>query len=302
LALALSQGTVAYKELELNKLPFQIYEDYLDKCKSPDTRQAKYSDLKLFNEHLGGKDPVLATKTDLETFITKMQVRGLKPSTLGRRIAVLKKFYSRAVELELMEKDPSTIFNQVSIKPSKRNPKALSQEQREHLLKSLKYTTAHDRMVSLMVFIGLYAGFRINEIRKVQIRDLDFKNGTIKTIGKGDKERVVPMAKPLIDALQTYLRGHVWEYLFCKEGNEQLRRETMVAWAKTVKTWCGWDGRTVFSCHVLRHSFVSWLIEKNVSIEVACELAGHSSIEMTRRYTKLKAGLATSELKRAFEN
>jgi site-specific recombinase XerD len=273
----------------------QPWSAFLSKYSSEDTINSYASDLGLFEAHLAGKDPLTATKADLEGFITKMQTKGLSDRTTRRRMATLKKFYRRLVSLELITKDPTTIFDEIKTRVPVRNPKALTKEQRKHLVSSLKWETDHQWQVSLHVLLGLHTGLRLNEIRLLKWADIDFEKKKLRTIGKGNKEAHLPMSKLLAEVLETYKEKHpeniyVFEGELIGEDYKPKSRGWIETWTEEVKKWCKWDETVVFTCHVLRHSFITSLAEKKIDINLICALARHSNITTTQNYIKLQEG------------
>ena len=259
------------------------YKGFLDKYTSEETINSYSSDFKLFDIYIKGKNPYEATKEELEGFITSMQVAKKADRTIRRRMAALKKFYARAMRLELIMKDPTVIFAEIGTRVPSRNPKALTKEQRDHLKKSLKWIYSEEVKISLMVLLGLHCGLRRNEIRLLKWDDIDFEKKELITIGKGNKEAYIPLSNLLIEKLKENKgTGHI-------VGD--ISNATIWYWcAHQVKKWCGWGPEVKFSCHVLRHNFVTELIEMGVDINEVMVLARHANIATTNGYYKLKKG------------
>lgn len=260
----------------------QHYEAFLAKYTSEDTIASYKSDLRLFDVFLQGKDPLLVDKADLDRCISEWQAQKLSDRTIRRRMACLKKFYGRLIRLELIQKDPTIIFDDVKTRVAIRNPKALSIEQIEHLLNCLKWDTIHHWRMSLAVIIGLNTGLRRAEICRLSWADIDFGRKRLITIGKGNKEAYLRMSEELISKLKEYRQKY-------PEVSPILGidKTGFDAWMPIIKKkWCQWDGRVKFTSHVLRHSFITMLIRRGVPLDKASTMARHSNPAVTMLYNK----------------
>src|SRR5205814_459702 len=101
--------------------------------------------------------------------------------------------------------DPTAVFHNLAIRSPQRNPRPLPPQDREALVKSLQTSDQEALKVSLMVLLGYHCGLRVSEIAHLRIRDLDLIQGLATVIGKGDKERTVPMTEALKKILKSYL-------------------------------------------------------------------------------------------------
>lgn len=268
--------------------------------KSEDTRISYGWDLALWDRHLNGLDPLCATQIHCESFINQMKIK-CADKTIKRRMATLKKFYGRLIRLELITKDPTIIFEDMEITTSIRIKKALTIEHRKHLLASLRWNTYHEQQVSLMVWIGMFTGLRLNEIRKLKWTDFNFEKMTVITIGKRDKEATIPISKKLRDKLKSAQSSGLFdaEYVFTFNG-KIVRRSAMVNWPREVKKWCGWGKEFKFTCHSLRHCFITSLAEAHLDIDSIMALARHSEPGVTMGYIKTQESKTNSDYKKVF--
>jgi len=282
----------------VNKAPWSAF---LSKYSSEDTINSYASDLGLFEAHLAGKNPMEASKADLEGFITQMQTKGLSDRTARRRMATLKKFYRRLVSLELITKDPTTIFDEIKTRVPVRNPKALTKEQRKHLVSSLKWDTDHHWHVGMSVLLGYYCGLRLNEVRLLKWADIDFEKKRLRTIGKGDKEAYLPIEKKLCEILETFKEKKPdTTFVFEGKKGKPLSRGWIGAFSKEVKKWCGWTSDFKFSSHVNRHSGITQFYEKTRDIMLTSKFARHSGIAVTQGYTRLVDGEMEAAARKVF--
>lgn len=264
-----------------NKMP---YSAIIDGLKSEQSKLAYSSDYAMFDVYLGGRHPYQASKEEIRAWILQMRGRGLSDNTLARRIAALNKLYQDAVEMDAIPKSPMSVLRTLEINPKKRNPKALTVEQRAHLLKSLRWRRRHDYAVSMFVLLTWHEGLRASEARLLEWAQVDFAEKEITVLrGKGDKDRMVPMSELVLKKLKGLKRSG--PYLF-----PNMDKTTPWYWcAKIVKGWCGWGPDVKFSPHVGRHVFGSQLIESGVSLPETSELMGHGDTKTTMIYVKILA-------------
>lgn len=269
------------------------YATFLNRYEMETTKKAYAYDLTYFDRYIEGKEPYLATTDDLESFVTNMVKQKLKTITIKRRMGCLHKFFQRGIKRKLITEDPTLIFEDIKLRNHPRAPKSLSKEQREHLKASLKWDTPFHCRVSLMVTIGIYTGLRRSEMRFLRWEDINFVTKKLKVIGKGSKEAYLPLVKPLLEKLKE-----------CEKTGLVLGSTDHSAieyWCRIiVKKWCGWESEVKFSCHVLRHSFITELAEMKVPPDVLMELARHSKFDMTKKYIKVLDEKKAFEIERVF--
>jgi integrase len=255
------------------------YSDVLATCQSEKTKQAYANDYVILDRYLAGGDPWKMTKKQMFDLFMELRKKGHTDRSLTRYKAAYSRLFSLGVEMEQITFDPTTILKKnFPMEPAKRNPKALSKEQREHLKASLKWDTPFHERVSLSVMIGLWTGLRKTEIRLLKWENINFATKKLHVIGKRNKEANLPIVAPLLELLKKYRQdsGHVIG---------EITDDPFHDWHKViVKRWCGWGDDVVYTCHVLRHSFGTELAEAGVPIETIRILMRHASIEMTSKY------------------
>lgn len=220
---------------------------------------------------------------------------GLAPSSLRRRAAALKGFYRFAFGEGLIGTDVAAHLDLP--RQSRRLPDTLSVEEVERLLDAADGSTAPVRDRALLELLYA-AGLRVSEAIGLDREDLSVDGGFVRVIGKGDKERLVPIGEVALDALGVWMRdarpsllaiGHVAPLrggpLFLGPRGRRLARQQ--AWAAVIgaASRAGLGGRV--SPHTLRHSFATHLLEGGADLRVVQELLGHASISTTQLYTHL---------------
>lgn len=265
-------------------------------------------DLRLYqaylSEHLSG-DVSTAGADDLRRFVpwlrdaTNTKGRSYAPRSIARTLAAVRGFHRFLVAEGLAASDPSS--DVASPRLPRSLPKALSAAQVERLLAAPAGDTPavlRDRAL-LEVLYG--AGLRISELVALDVDDIDLVSRTVRCLGKGRKQRIVPFGRPAARALDALLvRGRpamapAGPWLLCNQRGGRLTRQG--AW-KIVKTYAdSADLGALVSPHTLRHSFATHLLDGGADVRVVQELLGHASVNTTQIYTHV----STSRLRTVYE-
>lgn len=265
-------------------------------------------DLKLYQtylaEHAVG-DVSAAGADDLRQFVpwlrdaTNSRGRVYAPRSIARTLAAVRGFHRFLVAEGLATSDPSA--DVASPRLPRSLPRALSAAQVERLLAAPAGDTPavlRDRAL-LEVLYG--AGLRISELVALDIDDVDLVSRTVRCMGKGRKQRIVPFGRPAARALDALLvRGRPsmqpgGPWLLCNQRGGRLTRQG--AW-KIVKTYAdSADLGALVSPHTLRHSFATHLLDGGADVRVVQELLGHASVNTTQIYTQV----STSRLRTVYE-
>ncbi len=175
-------------------------------------------------------------------------------------------------------------------------PKALTKEEVRKLLSVISPLKKRDRLIVLLLY---GTGLRVSELCNLKLRDIDFERGIITVRGgKGAKDRMVPLPKPIIEEIKAYLamREDGSEYLLVEERREKKDRISPKTVWYILRKYGGKAGIKV-TPHMLRHSFATHMLENGVDIRVIQEILGHSNLSTTQIYTKV----TVEHLKRAQE-
>jgi len=228
------------------------------------------------------------THTTIRKYLVYLNERGLTKSTIARHLAALKSFYRYLLKKEIIEHNP---LDQVSSpKIPKKLPRYLDQEQMEAVLQQPSlYSEAGIRDKAIMEL--LYgAGIRVSELVSMDLANLDLSYGYIRVFGKGSRERVVPIGKEAIKALQMYLEKARPQWSLLQEKalflNQKGGRLTDRSVRTIVNKYCRQAGaKEVLSPHGFRHSFATHLLDHGADLRVVQELLGHKKISSTQIYT-----------------
>ncbi len=222
-----------------------------------------------------------------------------KKSSIGRKIAVLKGFFGFLLATKWIDKDPLRLIQ--SPKQDKPLPTFLSVDDAFHLLGAIKVTTGLDARDLAVLEVFYSTGIRVSELVGLNWADIDVQLGIIRVVGKGSKERIVPIGKVALGALEQYsdAQRKRWN-LACKGEcavflNNRGGRITTRSVARIVEKHLKLAGIQIkMGPHGLRHSFATHLLNSGADLRVIQELLGHSSLSTTQRYTHLNLDQLTA--------
>jgi integrase/recombinase XerD len=274
----------------------------LERSLSPNTVESYKIDLKRYIKFLGD-EKVSALEEIKEDHITKLirqlSALGLKATSIARNLSAIKSFHKFLVREGYTESDPAGALE--SPKLWRKLPMVLDQHEMERLLdqsmedaysKKGKTLPLHLRDKAILEF--LYAtGVRISELINIKRKNLLSEVGLVRVIGKGQKERVVPIGEKAIKAVEKYLsdlRPHLanqnsQDVLFLNRRGRRFSR--MGVW-KILRKYVNRAGiKKKVSPHSIRHSFATHLLEGGADLRAVQEMLGHADISTTQIYTHL---------------
>jgi len=242
-----------------------------------------------------------ADVAELQQFLSELHDLGISARTQARFISGLRAFYRFLRQEKLCELDPSTEVDMPEL--SKPLPHYLEIQEVDSLLEIVDRSRP-DGIRDYAIFQLLYAcGLRVSELVNLTCSQLYFDDGFIRVIGKGDKERLVPVADSAVLAIRQYLtsvrsdipkaKGHN-DTLFLNRRGKGLSRQWVFLSLKKHLALAGI--RKNIGPHSLRHSFATHLIEGGADLRVVQELLGHASITTTEIYTHLDRSFIKEQL------
>jgi integrase/recombinase XerD len=278
--------------------PLGQYLAYLriEKGLRPLTCEAYERDLLLFAEYLEGVHGVLlkASRGQVAAFLEHLQAHGVQSRSIARKLSCLRGFYRWLLLDKIIGHDPT--LNLESPASWKVLPKALAQSEVEQLLEAASSAAAQpqahavslrDRAILEMLYGG---GIRVSELTGLSVADVSLEEGRVLVRGKGDKERIVPLGRPAVEALQAYLaQGRPLLAVRPRESGLFLS----VRGAGLTRQWV-WrlvkqlDARA--SPHMLRHSCATHMVENGADLRTVQTLLGHADISTTQVYTHVALG------------
>ncbi|MFC3388451.1 site-specific tyrosine recombinase XerD [Salinicoccus sesuvii] len=252
-------------------------------------------DLMQYGAFLLEKDISDVSRIETETlidFLKSMRASGKSAKTISRMQSTLKNFHQFLVNDNITSHNPALRLH--SIKEAKKLPVYLTVEEMERLLSTPDTSIAGIRDKAMMEL--LYAsGLRVSELIDIRITDLNVEMGFIRIMGKGSKERIVPITDYVGKLLKDYisegrivlLKAENTDVLFLTNRGSGFTRQGL--W-KTIKKYELQSGISKnITPHTFRHSFATHLIENGADLRAVQEMLGHSDISTTQIYTQISA-------------
>jgi integrase/recombinase XerD len=238
-------------------------------------------DLARFVVFCGKGRPTARTVSGFGAWLTR---QGLGPKSVARACSTIKVFLKFLAAEELVPTDLSRSVRAPGV--PRRVPEVLGRRDMERWLADLKSAgwSARDRAI-LELLYG--CGLRVSELCTLRISDLQLEARTLRCIGKGDKERMVPFGRRAAEAVQEHLqrtgRRTISDFLFPGRGARHLCRQTV--WRMVKRAGAMLRRRAKIYPHLMRHSFATHLLENGTDLRFVQELLGHASISTTQIYT-----------------
>lgn len=277
---------LSYLEIELN------YSD--------NTIKSYENDLNKFETYIN-KDLLKVNGKDVDRYIKA--INDLSPATVSHNISTLKSFYTYYLKLESIDISPLE-----GIKPPKLGehlPTYLTLDEIDKLL-DIEIENAFDARNKAILELMYATGLRISEVISLEFKNIDFEDCIIRVVGKGKKERIVPINDYALDAIKNYLdhyredlvKNEINNYLFLNNHGGPLTRQGIF---KMIKHYAQIKHiEKVIGPHTLRHTFATHLLENGADLRIIQELLGHSDISTTQIYTHLTNETLHNEYKKYF--
>lgn len=253
---------------------------------SDNTISSYDSDLSKLALYFDKKDLRKLSNKDIEKYITTLEEYA--PSTVSRNISSIKSFYNYMVKSNKMSNNPSELIKEPKL--GRHLPTYLTQDEINHLL-DIRIQTNFDYRNKALLELMYATGLRISEVVELEFKNIDFDDCIVRVMGKGAKERIVPINDYALDALKEYIntaRPNMMikgenNYIFINNHGNKMTRQAVF---KIIKKECELKGITKnISPHTIRHTFATHLLENGADLRVIQELLGHSDISTTQIYT-----------------
>jgi integrase/recombinase XerD len=255
---------------------------------APRTVEAYRRDLADFTGWLEGP-PDAATADRIAEYVASMRAAGLANTTIARRVAALRSFYRHQVLLGVRGDNPAA---ELELPRRRRTlPRTLSPGEAERLIEAAVGTTPRSLRDRALVELLYGAGLRVSEAVGLEKNGVDLEGRLVRCIGKGSKERVVPVGREAVEALRRYLsRGrpfldvrHRPELFLNARGGGLTRAGAFLILRRLAETAGLEPGRV--HPHLLRHSFATHLLEGGADLRSVQEMLGHADLATTELYT-----------------
>jgi integrase/recombinase XerD len=266
----------------------------VEKGLATNTLSAYRRDLAKFEDFAKKRKLALAVvkRDDLVDFLASLYRQKLESKTVARHLVTLRNFFRHAQVQELISEDPTAHLESPKIRRSL--PGYLRLDEVEKLLELPDQTTPLGLRDRAMLEVLYSTGLRVSELTSLRVMDLDMKVGCVRCIGKGDKERIVPVGRKALAIVEKYLRdgrtalitrgrGPAGAFLFVNRRGGRISR--VGVW-KIFSSYGRKAGlRVALTPHMLRHSFATHLLERGADLRSVQLMLGHSDISTTQIYT-----------------
>ncbi len=280
---------------QIYKKGFKAYLQ-LEKSLSENSVDAYYRDVEKFTQFLSISNPDITPRQveilHLEKFLKWISELGMTPSSQSRIISGLRSFYKYCLQENISSSDPTSLLE--TPKLPKHLPDVLSFAEIESISNSIDLSKPEGGRNKAIVETLYSCGLRVSELVNLKLSCLYFDLGYIRIIGKGDKERLVPVGGPAIKYINLY-RENIRIHLPAIPGNEDVvflnrrgRKLSRVMVFIIIKNLAKIAGiKKNISPHTFRHSFATHLVEGGADLRAVQEMLGHESITTTEIYTHL---------------
>ncbi|MDZ4839414.1 MAG: site-specific tyrosine recombinase XerD [Bacteroidota bacterium] len=266
----------------------------IEKGLSQNTISAYENDLVRFTKHCSSnlEDFSVIGLNNLSEYLNLLNKLGLSPASQARTVSSIRAFYNYLLLEGKIDKDPTELLQVPKV--GRHLPEVLTVGEIDLVLTIFDLTKPDQARNHLIVMMLYSCGLRVSELCNLKLGQLYLKEEFIRVIGKGDKERLVPMGEQCISLLTSYvdlIRSQLnidikhKNFIFLNKFGRQLSRTTVFTMLKTAVFKANISKN--ISPHTLRHSFATHLVEGGADLRAVQEMLGHSSISTTEIYTHL---------------
>ena len=267
---------------------YLVYEKGL----SPKSVEAYLHDVQLLADFLGEDKIADATFEELQKFLKHLYESDFNARSQARIVSGMRAFYRYLIYANVREDDPTELLDAPKI--GMHLPDVLTVEEIQDIMDVIDLSTPEGHRNRAMVEVMYGCGLRVSELVTLRLSNLFFDDGFIKVVGKGNKERLIPIGTTAMKMVNLYVDGNrkllkikkgEEDYVFLNRRGAHLTREMVFM---LVKKWVAAAGidKTV-SPHTFRHSFATHLIEGGADLRAVQQMLGHESITTTEIYTHL---------------
>lgn len=273
----------------------QTFVQYLsvERGLAPNTLESYERDLTnyiLFLQNNGVSSLTQMERRHIAAYVGSLRKDGKANATISRTLVSIRNFCRFLVQERLIEEDPSQHLEMP--KQEKRLPRVLGMADVERLLEAPKRDTPVGARDKAMLEVLYATGIRVSELITLKLEDVHLGLGYVRCIGKGSKERIIPLGRIAAQSLDDYIRN--WRHRLLKPGrtpdelflNHLGTGMTRQGFWKIIKKYAAAAGiRQEITPHTLRHSFATHLLENGADLRAVQEMLGHADISTTQIYT-----------------
>lgn len=252
-------------------------------------------DLEMFFQFVGIV-PQQVKSHHIRMFLTYLKTdRGYSNAALRRKLACLRSFFRLLTQEKMVEEDPT--IGVITPRLGQRLPRVISPEDVKRLLWTARNMEKNASRSHTILQVLYSTGARVSELCSINIEDIDFADGTIRVRGKGNKERIVLLTVPAMNALLEHIQFRpAHGPLFLNRSGKRLSPLTVQRTVREVGKRAGLSAKV--TPHSLRHSFATHMLERGADVRVLQELLGHSNLATTQIYTHVSLAHERAVFKR----
>lgn len=247
-------------------------------------------------------EPNLIQSNDVRGYMVSLKRKNLSASSMSRKLSSVKSFHSFLVKFHYANQNVAKVIT--NPKKEKKLPTVLSLSEVDALLNTFNETTPLELRNKTMVELTYSCGLRVSELINLKLSSIHLQMQIIDVLGKGNKERIVPIGKKAIELIKKYLdegrpkltSTKLNDYLFLNNNGEPMSRQMFFIVIKEKAKEAGITKS--ISPHKLRHSFATHLLERGLDLRLIQELLGHADISTTEIYTHINS----EKIKSVFES
>lgn len=274
------------------------FENYLrfEKGMADNSVESYLHDIKLFKQFLELQVPQTeihkATSTQIRLFLSQLTELGIAASSQARILSGMRSFFNFLILERLIEIDPCLLVEAPSL--GRKLPLILSFDEIDAMLQQIDLSQKHGQRNKTIIELLYACGLRVSELISLKISQIYFNDGFLKVVGKGDKERLIPIGNQTLKLIRNYLdeqrvllqpsRLHS-DTLFLSDRGKGLSRQMVFIIIKILAEKAGI--RKTISPHTFRHSFATHLLEGGADLRAVQQMLGHVSITTTEIYTHI---------------
>jgi integrase/recombinase XerD len=263
----------------------------VEKGLARNTLESYERDLRKYYLFMKSREPDEITRSDVVSFMSQLSSEGISTSSAARCLAAIRGFHKYLMTDEHASVDPTV--NIETPRGWKRLPKALSLADVDSLLRQPDPSTLIGLRDKAMLELLYATGLRVSELVGLKLNDVNLERGYLVVLGKGSKERAVPIGETAVAAVSRYLstgraallRGGDTDTLFISSKHSGITRQMFWERIKLYTLKAGIDRN--ISPHMLRHSFATHLLDNGADLRAVQAMLGHSDISTTQIYTQV---------------
>lgn len=282
----------------MSEIQHPLIQSFLDHIKfekrySVNTLRAYGDDLTVFFQFIKAQfeveEPGAISSAMIRSWLASLSLQKIQPRSINRKISSLKSFFKYCLVQGKISNNP--IGSVQVLKTRKRLPTYVEQDQMKQLLSETAFTEDYQgRLEYLVIALLYYTGMRVGELVNLKEGNIDIKRLQLKVLGKGNKERIIPLHPALVGDVEVYIKqrneeidgvGHA-QLLYTPKGKVITARQVYDIVKKNLSKVTTAEKK---SPHVLRHSFATHLTGNGAELNAVKELLGHSSLAATQVYT-----------------